>query len=69
MSRLVLILVLVAVVTAVAAIAVAVISETGERTWRAMGRPGGRLNAVQRVAYVLMMAVMLGTATGVLEAG
>jgi hypothetical protein len=33
-----------------------------------MGRPGGRLNAVQRAAYVLLMAVMLGTAAGWLGA-
>lgn len=68
MSRLIVVLLLAAAITAAAAIAVSLISETGERTGRAMGRPGGRLNAVQRVAYMLLMAVTVGTAAGWLGA-
>jgi len=64
MSRLILILALIAVLTLVAAMAVSVMSEAAERGERSLSRPGGRLNAVQRVAYVLLLAVMAGTATG-----
>lgn len=61
MARLILLLVLVAVVVAVGAIAVAVWS-TGDAA------RGGKLNGVQKVAYLCLFAVMTGIATGFLGA-
>lgn len=61
MLRLVTLLFLVAIVVAVGAIAVAVWSS-------GKGAGDGRLSGVQKVAYLCLMAVMTGVATGWLGA-
>lgn len=61
MARLIMLLALVAVVVAVGAIAVAVWSSGDDSR-------NGRLNNVQKVAYLCLFTVMTGVATGFLGA-